>query len=186
MHVRFALTFLIAATAVAQNKPGDWPMYNHDIGSTRYSALNQITAANVGKLSLAWTFTTRVPTPTTADKGQSRRPRTRLWLWDRRASSAYRDRQRDAYAGGKSGGGRRSRHGQRDLALSARRTPSRWEGPVSRPTPMPVGTEDVLQLGGKHNVALTATFAMADEDQQSLPLEVTNLQPLCFGGTKTG
>src|SRR5579863_289942 len=59
MHVRFALGLLIAAEAVAQNKPGDWPMYNHDIGSTRYSALNQITTANVGKLTQAWTFTTR-------------------------------------------------------------------------------------------------------------------------------
>jgi glucose dehydrogenase len=64
MHVRFVLAFLIAARVVAQNKVGDWPMYNHDIGSTRYSALNQITTANVGKLSLAWTFTTRIPAPT--------------------------------------------------------------------------------------------------------------------------
>jgi glucose dehydrogenase len=50
MHVRFVLAFLIAARVVAQSKVGDWPMYNHDIGSTRYSALNQITTTNVGKL----------------------------------------------------------------------------------------------------------------------------------------
>lgn len=72
MHLRFALAFLIAARLAAQNKPGDWPMYNHDIGSTRYSALNQITVANVGKLALVWTFPTREPTPRAADKDQAK------------------------------------------------------------------------------------------------------------------
>jgi glucose dehydrogenase len=43
--------------------PGDWPMYNHDLGSTRYSPLTQITPANVSKLTESWTFTTRVPAP---------------------------------------------------------------------------------------------------------------------------
>src|SRR5271165_5001480 len=43
--------------------PGEWPMYNHDVGSTRYSPLTQITPANVSKLAESWTFTTRVPAP---------------------------------------------------------------------------------------------------------------------------
>jgi quinoprotein glucose dehydrogenase len=34
----------------------DWPTYGHDSGSTRYSPLKQITAKNVSKLALAWTY----------------------------------------------------------------------------------------------------------------------------------
>jgi glucose dehydrogenase len=75
MQIRFALFLLFAAAAVAQTKPGDWPMYNHDIGSTRYSALNQITTSNVAKLTQAWTFTTRpanAPPPNGKAKGGGR------------------------------------------------------------------------------------------------------------------
>jgi glucose dehydrogenase len=38
---------------------GDWPSYNHDLAGTRYSPLTQINAANVSKLSMSWTYTTR-------------------------------------------------------------------------------------------------------------------------------
>ena len=41
----------------------DWPMYNHDAASTRYSPLTQIDTGNVAKLAPAWTFTTRVAPP---------------------------------------------------------------------------------------------------------------------------
>src|SRR5664279_392550 len=44
---------------MAQN-PKDWVMPAGDYASTRYSKLNQITAANVGKLQVAWTFSTGV------------------------------------------------------------------------------------------------------------------------------
>src|SRR3984885_16226069 len=65
-------------------------------------------------------------------------------------------------------------------------THSRREEPILRPTPMPVGEEDVPQLLGEHDVTFTAAFAMADEDQHSLPVDVTHLQPLCFCSTHTG
>src|SRR3569833_2513621 len=44
---------------MAQN-PKDWVMPSGDYANTRYSKLNQITAANVGKLQVAWTFSTGV------------------------------------------------------------------------------------------------------------------------------
>jgi glucose dehydrogenase len=36
--------------------PADWPMYNRDLSGTRYSPLTQINAANVSKLTQAWTY----------------------------------------------------------------------------------------------------------------------------------
>ena len=36
--------------------PGDWPSYNHDMASTRYSLLTQINANNAATLKPAWTF----------------------------------------------------------------------------------------------------------------------------------
>src|SRR5947199_8461444 len=44
---------------MAQN-PKDWVMPTGDYANQRYSKLNQITAANVGKLQVAWTFSTGV------------------------------------------------------------------------------------------------------------------------------
>src|SRR5580692_3464121 len=35
---------------------GDWPSYNHDMASTRYSPLTQINTKNVDTLKSAWTF----------------------------------------------------------------------------------------------------------------------------------
>src|SRR5258708_2056245 len=40
--------------------PKGWVMPAGDYANTRYSKLNQITAANVGKLQVAWTFSTGV------------------------------------------------------------------------------------------------------------------------------
>jgi PQQ-dependent dehydrogenase (methanol/ethanol family) len=37
-------------------KPGDWITYNGNLSGNRYSRLEQITRANVGKLALRWTF----------------------------------------------------------------------------------------------------------------------------------
>src|SRR6266478_8728555 len=65
-------------------------------------------------------------------------------------------------------------------------THSRWEEPVLRPTPMPVCSQDLPQLRGEHDVALTAAFAMADEDQHSFPVEVADLQLPYFGSAHTG
>ena len=44
---------------MSQN-PKDWVMPAGDYANTRYSKLNQINAANVGKLQVAWTFSTGV------------------------------------------------------------------------------------------------------------------------------
>ena len=44
---------------MAQN-PKDWVMPAGDYANTRFSKLNQINAGNVGKLQVAWTFSTGV------------------------------------------------------------------------------------------------------------------------------
>ncbi len=41
--------------------PGEWTLPGRDYGQTRYSPLDQITAANVRNLKVAWTFSTGVP-----------------------------------------------------------------------------------------------------------------------------
>ncbi len=56
------LSALLVSLAVSGNAqqaktaPGDWPSYNHDVASTRYSLLTQINAKNVGTLKSAWTY----------------------------------------------------------------------------------------------------------------------------------
>ncbi len=45
-------------TAPAQTA-SDWPSYNRDLASTRYSALKQINTGNVGKLAQAWSYRLR-------------------------------------------------------------------------------------------------------------------------------
>ena len=44
---------------MSQN-PKDWVMPTGDYANQRYSKLNQINASNVGKLQVAWTFSTGV------------------------------------------------------------------------------------------------------------------------------
>src|SRR5205814_1179647 len=48
-----AVTPLLAQTGA---KNGEWPTYGGDLGNTRYSALDQINAANFDKLEVAWRF----------------------------------------------------------------------------------------------------------------------------------
>jgi lanthanide-dependent methanol dehydrogenase len=58
-----AVAVLGVANAFAQDArddPGNWTMAGRDYASTRYSPLDQLTAGNVGKLTLAWTFSTGV------------------------------------------------------------------------------------------------------------------------------
>ena len=49
-----------ALAASAEDDPGNWPMAAKDYAATRFSALDQITTANVSTLRLAWTFSTGV------------------------------------------------------------------------------------------------------------------------------
>src|SRR5215475_374052 len=51
---------VLAALAAGGANAQDWSMPTGDYANTRYSKLNQITAANVGKLQVAWTFSTGV------------------------------------------------------------------------------------------------------------------------------
>jgi glucose dehydrogenase len=47
-----------AGSAAAADDDGQWIMPARNFASTRYSGLNQITAANAGQLRLAWSFST--------------------------------------------------------------------------------------------------------------------------------
>ncbi|MEW6270428.1 MAG: PQQ-binding-like beta-propeller repeat protein, partial [Thermodesulfobacteriota bacterium] len=52
---------LVACGSIAAHADdGQWPMAAKDHANTRYSALEQITTANVGQLRIAWTFSTGV------------------------------------------------------------------------------------------------------------------------------
>jgi len=67
-HVRPTLVVLTLASALAAStanvrgqagtRNGEWPSYAGDTGSTRYAPLDQINAANFGKLEVAWRFKT--------------------------------------------------------------------------------------------------------------------------------
>src|SRR5215469_13966189 len=51
---------LLAAGPLYAQSANDWAMPAGDFANTRYSTLNQINAGNVGKLQVAWTFSTGV------------------------------------------------------------------------------------------------------------------------------
>ena len=51
-----ALLLVFIGVSVPSWGQTDWPMYNHDPASTRYSPLNQINTQNVQKLTAAWTY----------------------------------------------------------------------------------------------------------------------------------
>ncbi|HEV3025246.1 MAG TPA: PQQ-binding-like beta-propeller repeat protein, partial [Pirellulales bacterium] len=58
---RCAALVLLAAlgtSALAQDRPGEWPCYGRDAGGTRYSPLAQIDRTNVQRLKVAWTYRT--------------------------------------------------------------------------------------------------------------------------------
>ena len=62
MRIRNALILASAALVptLAQtpkpNTAADWPMYNRDLGGTRYSPLTQVNAGNVSNMKIAWTY----------------------------------------------------------------------------------------------------------------------------------
>src|SRR5436190_11087298 len=67
MRIRYAVLLAAAALlpTLAQtpktNSGADWPMYNRDLGGTRYSPLTQITTANVSNLKTAWSYRLAAP-----------------------------------------------------------------------------------------------------------------------------
>jgi quinoprotein glucose dehydrogenase len=60
MKRTFLCVLLAAIPTLAQSgaKNGEWPTYGGDLGNTRYSALDQVSAANFDKLQVAWRFKT--------------------------------------------------------------------------------------------------------------------------------
>jgi quinoprotein glucose dehydrogenase len=70
VHIRYfaviAAAALLPSVALTQstkqtanpkpNPVADWPMYNRDLGGTRYSPLTQINASNVSNLKVAWSY----------------------------------------------------------------------------------------------------------------------------------
>src|SRR5579864_2499845 len=53
-----AAAAVLPALAQSGTKNGEWNTYGGDLGSTRYAPLDQINAANFGKLEVAWRFKT--------------------------------------------------------------------------------------------------------------------------------
>lgn len=45
----------------AMSDPAQWPSYGRDYTNQRFSPLTQVTSANIGRLSVAWTYHTRIP-----------------------------------------------------------------------------------------------------------------------------
>src|SRR5438477_8453279 len=73
MRAANALAALVAAwlpniASAADSADGDWPMAARDYSSTRFSPLDEITAANVSRLELAFLFSTGL------DKGHEAAP----------------------------------------------------------------------------------------------------------------
>ena len=63
LRLALVLAAIVAGPAHAQSAaddPGNWTMPGRDYASTRFSPLDQLNAGNVGKLALAWTFSTGV------------------------------------------------------------------------------------------------------------------------------
>jgi PQQ-dependent dehydrogenase (methanol/ethanol family) len=63
LRLALVLAAIVAGPAHAQSEaddPGNWTMPGRDYASTRFSPLDQLNAGNVGKLALAWTFSTGV------------------------------------------------------------------------------------------------------------------------------
>src|SRR5207247_7457743 len=58
--LRIALILGIVGPQLLAGDVNDWPSHDHDAGGQRFSPLKQVTPANAGKLTLAWTFDTRV------------------------------------------------------------------------------------------------------------------------------
>jgi quinoprotein glucose dehydrogenase len=64
-----ALTGGAAQPPATPGSSGDWPMYRHDLAGTGYSPLAHITAATVGRLTRAWTFSLQGAAPATGPAG---------------------------------------------------------------------------------------------------------------------
>ena len=66
--VALVLPALAQTRATKPNADADWPMYNRDLGSTRFSPLTQLNTKNASDLKLAWSYKLRT-TPAPAGRG---------------------------------------------------------------------------------------------------------------------
>jgi len=57
--MRLTLLLIIAAFSAFAQNAADWPTYNRDLASTRYSPLTQINPGNIGNLTQAWSYKLR-------------------------------------------------------------------------------------------------------------------------------
>src|SRR5678816_3161774 len=58
----FWLVFILAlGVRVAASESGDWATVGNDPGGSKFSALTQITPANVSRLAKAWTYDLGIP-----------------------------------------------------------------------------------------------------------------------------
>jgi hypothetical protein len=62
--LRFGTFWALAGGLLIAEDTADWANYGCDSGGSKYSPLNQITPANVGKLIVAWTYHTTDPVGT--------------------------------------------------------------------------------------------------------------------------
>ena len=77
--MRVLLSNLLVGLAIAQ----EWPYYGGDAGGMKYSPLRQITAANVQKLQVAWTYHTGEMSDGKTEKTRSAFEATPLMIGDR-------------------------------------------------------------------------------------------------------
>ena len=54
--MRATLVLILGGLALPLAAQTDWPTFGHDLAGTRFSPLRDITAANVSKLTRAWTY----------------------------------------------------------------------------------------------------------------------------------
>ncbi len=59
MNLRVAFLLLVVPALLHAQRSVDWPVYGGSTDNVRYSALKQITPANVSRLQVAWTYETR-------------------------------------------------------------------------------------------------------------------------------
>jgi quinoprotein glucose dehydrogenase len=57
--VVWATMFFPLLAQPIRTRDGDWPMYNRDLGGTRYSPLTQINTSNASKLMMVWSYRLR-------------------------------------------------------------------------------------------------------------------------------
>src|ERR1700756_510398 len=72
--VALVLPALAQTRATKPNADADWPMYNRDLGGSRFSPLTQIKPKNASELKLAWSYKLRTAPPPRGRGGEEQEP----------------------------------------------------------------------------------------------------------------